>query len=106
MSARKIGTPSLLQRLPLPAQTTRLDLPASSVRVRKNGIEFRAENPIPIWTEMTVAMEAPQSTKKLTFTGVVVACSGNSHNGYAVSMLFTNVSKQAQARLNSLVLSF
>ena len=55
---------------------------------------------------MTVAMETPQTTKKLNLTGVVVACSGNRHTGFVVSMLFTNVSKQVQAKLDSLVLSF
>jgi hypothetical protein len=83
-----------------------LDLPASAVRLRKNGIEFRSENVIPVWTEMTIAMETPQTSKKLSFTGVVVACNGNRHAGYMVSMLFTNVSKQVQAKLDSLVLSF
>ena len=42
------------------------------------------------------------SAGKVQFNGVVVACDGNRHTGYAVSMLFTSVSKQAQARLNSM----
>jgi hypothetical protein len=98
MSARKLGNQSFSDRLSVQAPATRLDLPASAVCVRKNGIEFRSGEPIPVWTEMTVAMETPQSPKKLSFTGVVVACNGNRHTGYAVSMLFTNVSKQVQAR--------
>jgi hypothetical protein len=106
MSARKIGNVGLLQPLPVQNRTTRLDLPAGALRLRKNGIEFRSDNAIPVWTEMTVAMEMPQAKKKLNLTGVVVACSGNAHAGYIVSMLFTNVSKQLQARLDSLVLSF
>ena len=106
MSARKIGNSGLVQPLSVQSRTTRLDLPASAVRLRKNGIEFRSENAIPVWTEMTIAMETPQTSKKLGFTGVVVACNGNRHAGYMVSMLFTNVSKQVQAKLDSLVLSF
>jgi hypothetical protein len=35
-------------------------------------------------------------------TGVVVSCAGNRHSGYQVSLVFTGVSKQAQARLNTL----
>jgi hypothetical protein len=31
---------------------------------------------------------------------VVVACSGNRHTGYNVSLVFTSVTKQAQERLN------
>jgi hypothetical protein len=101
MSARRIGTETF-QPITVRARTTQLDLPASAVRIRKNGIEFRSDKEIPAWTEMTVAMQAPQDTKKLNFSGVVVACSGNRHFGYTVSMLFTNVSKQVQARLNTL----
>jgi hypothetical protein len=75
------------------------------VRIRKNGIEFRAENAIPVWTEMTVAMQTPTDSRKVNFTGVVVACNGNRHAGYMVSLLFTSVSKQAQARLNSMAVA-
>jgi hypothetical protein len=35
----------------------------------------------------------------------VVACNGNRHNGYTVSMVFTSLSKQAQARLDLLAYS-
>ena len=104
MSARKITNPELFQPTAVNAQT-RLDLPAGAVRVRKNGIEFRTESEIPVWTEMTVAMQTPASSKKVNFTGVVVACSGNRLTGYLVSLLFTNVSKQAQAQLSSLTLA-
>ena len=103
MSARRISTDSF-QPITVQARTTQLDLPASAVRIRKNGIEFRSEKEIPAWTEMTVAMQTPPDSKKLNFSGVVVACSGNRHLGYTVSMLFTNVSKQVQARLNTLAL--
>ncbi len=108
MSARKISASNtgLLDPLSVHSRITRLDLPAGALRLRKNGIEFRTDNAIPVWTEMTVAMETPQAKKKLNVTGVVVACNGNHHAGYIVSMLFTNVSKQVQARLDSLALSF
>lgn len=103
MSARQIGN-DLFQPLAVQARTTQLDLPASAVRIRKNGIEFRSDAEIPPWTEMTVSMQTPLDSKKLNFAGVVVACNGSRHTGYAVSMVFTSVSKQAQARLNSLAL--
>jgi hypothetical protein len=105
MSARKITNPELFQPVVVQAQTTRLDLPAHAVRIRKNGIEFRSTESIPVWAEMTVAMQTPADSKKVNFTGVVVACNGNRHSGYLVSLLFTSVSKQAQARLNSLTLA-
>ena len=105
MSARKIENTGLFQPITVQAQTTRLDLPAKAVRIRKNGIEFRADAAIPVWTEMTVAMQTPADARKVNFAGVVVACNGNRHAGYAVSLLFTNVSKQAQARLNSMAVA-
>ncbi len=106
MSARKISNPGLLEPVSVQTRTTRLDLPAGALRLSKNGIEFRSDSAIPVWTEMTVTMETPQAKKKLTMTGVVVACSGSRHAGFIVSMLFTNVSKQVQAKLDSLALSF
>ena len=105
MSARKITNTELFQPVGVPARTTQLDLPGDAVRIRKNGIEFRSVNPFPVWAEMTVAMQTPQSAKKVNFTGVIVSCTGNRHAGYLLSMLFINVSKQAQARLNSMVLA-
>lgn len=76
-----------------------LTLPSDAVRVRKNGIEFRNDDPIPAWTEMTVSLQGPNPARKVNFTGVVVACSGNRHEGYVISMLFTHVSRLSQARL-------
>jgi hypothetical protein len=105
MSARKIANPELFQPVTVQAQTTRLDLPANAVRIRKNGIEFRSDAVIPVWTEMTVAMQTPSDSRKVNFTGVVVACNGNRHAGYMVSLLFTSLSKQAQARLNSMAVA-
>lgn len=105
MSARKIGSSELFQPITVKAETTQLDLPASAVRIRKNGIEFRSAQEIPAWTEMTVAMQTPLDPRKFNCTGVVVACTGNRHSGYVVSLLFTDLSKQAQARLSSMVLA-
>ena len=82
-----------------PASTQRLSLPADAVQVRKNGIEFRNNDPIQTWTEMTVTLRGPNPTRKVNFTGVIVACSGSRHAGYLISMLFTHVSRLSQARL-------
>jgi hypothetical protein len=54
---------------------------------------------------MTVSMLPPSDSRKVNFNGVVVACSGNRHAGFAVSLLFTSVSKQAQARLKSMAVA-
>jgi hypothetical protein len=36
---------------------------------------------------------------------VVIACTGTKHTGYHVSMVFTSLTKQAQARLSAMASS-
>lgn len=98
MSARKVGSIVSDQRVTLESQQTQLELSTDSVAVRKNGIEFRSPTPFVPWTEMTVSLSSPREGK-LHCTGVVVNCSGNKHLGYRVSMLFTSLTRQAQAQL-------
>ena len=96
MSARKIDS------VPLgiaPRSTQCLNLSTAEVQIRKNGIEFHNNEPIPAWTEMTVTLQGPNPAKKVNFTGVVVACTGDRREGYVISMLFTHVSRLSQARL-------
>jgi hypothetical protein len=99
MSARKVGSIGSDQPVTFEAQQTRLELSTDTVAVHKNGIEFRSPTPFTPWTEMTVALASPREGK-LHCTGVVVNCSGNKHLGYRVSMLFTSLSRQAQAQLD------
>jgi hypothetical protein len=96
MSARKMDSQPL-GMMPQPTQC--VTLPSTAVRVRKNGIEFRSNDPISAWTEMTVALQGPNPARKVNFTGVVVACSRDARGGYSISMLFTHVSRLSQARL-------
>ena len=105
MSARKVSNADPFQPVTVQAQATRLNLSAGDIRIRKNGIEFRNLNAIPIWTEMTVELQTVLEPKKLHCTGVVVACNGNRHAGYVISMVFTKLSRQTQAKLNSLAYS-
>jgi hypothetical protein len=102
MSARKLG--SIGQPVTLEARQTRLELSTDSVAVHKNGIEFRSPTPFTPWTEMTVALTLPREGR-LHCSGVVVNCSGNRHLGYRVSMLFTSLTKQAEAQLKVLARS-
>ena len=105
MSARKVYGSAEFQNLTVQARETRLTLAPNEVRVRKNGVEFRSASPIAPWTEMTVALQSTRDSGRVHCTGVVVACNGNRHNGYTVSMVFTSLSKQSQARLNVLAFS-
>ena len=100
MSTSKLDTSGVFQPVTVLGDQTAFSLPPAAVRIRKNGIEFRSPTPIPLWTEMTVALQSPGDTKKLHCTGIVVACNGNRHTGYAVSMLFLNLSRQSQERLS------
>src|SRR5580693_1182830 len=101
MSARKVESPSAFQPVTVQSRETRLSLSPGDVRIRKNGVEFRSDAPIPLWTEMTVTLR-PADAGKVNCTGVVISCNGSRHNGYVVSMLFTSLSRQSQARLNML----
>src|SRR5712692_11971975 len=101
MSARRIFNPGPLQdQVMVEARQTRLSLPSTAVVLHKNGIEFRSQSAFAPWTEMTVALRSPRGDGRVQCNGVVISCTGTRHTGYRVSMVFTNVSRQAQARLN------
>ena len=101
MSARKFGSAgSFQQHLTVEARQSRLTLSPHAVVIHKGGIEFRSETAFPRWVEMTVSLQSPQDGAKVHCTGVVVDCSGSKHLGYHVSMVFTGLSKQAEARLS------
>lgn len=101
MSARRIPA-SLTAPITVQGKTTQLSLPANAVRIRKNGIEFRTNNPLPVFTEISIAVQAPSTLKKVQCQGVVVACSGNRHEGYRASVLFLDQSPALQDRLAAL----
>src|SRR5271169_6690807 len=106
MSARKIGSiDSPKQQVTVEGRQSRLELSTDSVSMHKSGIEFRSPTPFPEWAEMTVSLKSPHGGGRLQCSGVVIACSGNKHVGYRVSMVFTHISQQAQARLNSMARS-
>lgn len=106
MSARKIDGASPLQQVTVEARQTRLSLSPQSVIIHKNGIEFRSTTAFATWTEMTLTLQSPRDNGKVHCTGVVIACTGNKHAGYHVSLVFTGMSKQAQARLSTMAQAF
>jgi hypothetical protein len=81
------------------AGQNRFVVPPTCVCIRRNGVEFRSPSPFPVWTEMTVLLRAPDEPLPIRCTAVVVACDGNRHTGYAVSLLFLNLSRQSEERL-------
>jgi hypothetical protein len=104
MSARKIDS-GLVQPLTVQTQATQLNLPVHAVRLRRNGIEFASFSPVATWTEMVITLQLPLTGKRLHCSGVVVACEGNRHRGFQISMLFTSVSSHMQAELDTLARS-
>ncbi|MGD0744073.1 MAG: PilZ domain-containing protein [Verrucomicrobiota bacterium] len=103
MSARKIEAGGgVRQDITVQSRQTRLNLPTESVVIHRNGIEFRSPAPFTPWTEMTVALQSPRDDSPIQCAGVVVACSGNKHTGYHVSMVFTSLTKHGQARLSAM----
>ena len=105
MSARKAsinGFPS--ENLTIQGREARLTLSEDSVVIHRGGIEFRSPAPFATWTEMTIALRS-RDNGVVNCSGVVISCSGSKHSGYHVSMVFTGMSKQAQARLNQMVQS-
>jgi len=107
MSARKLDARSAVPPpgVMVEARQTRLSLAPESVLFRKNGIEFRSPTPFAPWTEMTVTLQSPRDNRRIHCLGVVVACTGNRHSGYHVSLLFTGLSRLSQARLNAMAFS-
>jgi hypothetical protein len=104
MSARKAEITGSLQHLTVEARQARLTLSPDSVIIHKNGIEFRSSAPFSAWTEMTITLSS-RDDGKVHCTGVVISCTGNKHSGYHVSMVFTSLTKQAQARLDLMAYS-
>ena len=105
MSARKAETTTSLTNLTVEARQTRLSLSPDSVIIHKNGIEFRSASPFSPWTEMTLMLQSPREEGRVHCNGVVISCTGNKHTGYHVSMIFTSLTKQAQARLSQMAYS-
>ncbi len=87
------------------ARQRRLSLSPDAVVIHRSGIEFRSATPFSPWAEMTLTLESPGDGGRVHCTGVVISCTGNKHTGYHVSMLFTGMSKQSQARLSTLAYS-
>jgi len=55
---------------------------------------------------MTLTLQSPREGATVHCSGVVISCTGNKHTGYHISMVFTGLSKQAEARLSALSFGF
>ncbi len=105
MSARRAEGTGSVHHVTVEARQTRLLLSPDSVVFHRNGIEFRSTTPFSPWAEMTLTLQSPLGAGKVHCNGVVISCTGNKHAGYHVSMVFTSLSKQAEARLTAMASS-
>jgi len=100
MSARQASTGSFSQdNITVQGREARLTLSEDAIVIHRSGIEFRSPTAFAPWTEMTLALRA-RDNGVVNCSGVVISCTGTKHTGYHVSMVFTGMSKQAQARLS------
>ena len=103
MSARKDQATSSFHEVTVEARQTRLSLSPESVIIHKNGIDFPQRR-----TLLRVGRDdADPAVSRGTAAGCTAresssACTGSLDTGYHVSMVFTGLSKQAQARLDTL----
>jgi len=103
MSAKKFVSGNSFEKpVTVVARQASLELSADTVSIHKSGIEFRSPKPFNEWSEMTVSLQSPLDGSKFSSNGVIVACTGNKHVGYHVSMIFTDMTPQAQARLSAM----
>jgi hypothetical protein len=103
MSAKKFVGGHLFEKpVTVVARQTSLELSADTVSIHKSGIEFRSPTAFKEWSEMTVTLQSPLDGSRLSANGVIVACSGNRHLGFHVSMLFTDLTPSEQARLSAM----
>jgi hypothetical protein len=106
MSAKKyVSGNSFEKPVTVVARQASLELSADTVSIHKSGIEFRSPQPFTEWSEMTVSLKSPLDGARFSSNGVIVACTGNKHAGYHVSMLFTDMSPAAAARLGAMARS-
>ena len=106
MSAKKLGSlGSFGNSVNVAGREAVLALSSDQVSVHKSGIEFRSPTAFTEWSEMTVTLQSPQGGGRLSCHGVVVACAGNKHSGYHVSMLFTGMNEQTERQLGAMARS-
>jgi hypothetical protein len=97
MSARKAAGHVSDNHVTVEGKQTRLTLSPDAIIISRNGMEFRSANPYSPWKEMTLTLQSTEG--RVHCNGVVISCTGSRHSGYHVSVVFTGMTRQAEARL-------
>ena len=80
-----------------------LSLPAQAVHLRTNGIEFLHHRELPVWNELTVEILSPVKSDTARCQGLVIGCCGNRHNGYVISIVFSDRATGLESRIRQMV---
>jgi len=105
MSTSKRDTSGVFEPVTIQTRETQFTLPAESLRVRKNGIEFRSPTPLDEWTELTLEVHSPRDGHREHATGVVVACRGNRAAGFEVSVVLMGMTPATERLLQQVAIS-
>ncbi len=103
MGAKHIPSGRDLNPLNVQSPETTLALNAGEYTLWQTGLEFHSPKPLNLWSEMAVEVTTVADNKKISANGVIVECRGNRHQGYAVTMAFMNLTKQAQTQIGHLL---
>ena len=104
MGAKRLASSGNLNPLNIQSPETTLSLGAGQYTLWQSGIEFHSPQPLALWGEMAVEVTTLADQNKINAHGIVVESRGNRHSGYAVTMVFMNLTKQAQGQLSHLLL--
>ena len=106
MSAKKLtGVSAFSTSVSVTSRDAKLELSTEAVSVHRNGIEFRSPTAFNEWSEMTVALVSPRDGSRISCHGVIVACAGNKHTGFHVSLVFTGLTTQTEKQIGAIARS-
>jgi hypothetical protein len=106
MSAKRFAGSNTLQApVSVTVRDAKLELYTDAISIHKNGIEFRSPRPFTEWSEMTVGLVSPKDGRQISCHGVIVACAGNKHAGYHISLVFTGLNAETQKQLGTMARS-
>ena len=103
MGAKQIPSARDLNPLAVQSPETTLSLGAGQYTLWQSGIEFHSAKPLTLWNEMAVEVTTTADQKKINVHGIVVESRGDRHGGYAITMVFMNLTKQAHGLLSHLI---
>lgn len=82
-----------------------LRLAEHEVVIRKNGVEFLSNQPVPLWAEVSVDLHAPARPQPFSGQGVVVDCTGSPRTGYTISVLFLDLPLESRQHVHDLAVA-